>query len=242
MCSSDLIVEAHDWAKCTSSRSTKLVHGGVRYLEQMDFGLVTEALHERGLLHRNAPHLVHPLPFIVPSFAWWEGPFYGAGLKLYDALAGRLNLRPSRMLGHDEVVARIPNVHREGLRGGVEYHDGQFDDARMAISLLRTALVHGAAAAAGVRVRALRKDAGRVTGAEAACAVTGTTIQIRATMVVNCTGIFADTVRQMDHAGSAPMIEPAQGVHVVLDRSFQPSDTAIMVPHTDDGRVLFVIP
>ena len=236
------IVEAIDWAKCTSSRSTKLVHGGVRYLQQMDFGLVMEALHERGLLHRNAPHLVHPLPFVLPSYRWWEGPFYGAGLKLYDALAGRLNLQPSRFLSHDEVVARIPNVHRDGLRGGIEYFDGQFDDARMAISLLRTALDHGAAAANAVRVTGLVKEGGRVRGAEAVCGVTGRAFRIRAKAVVNCTGIFADEVRRMDDGGARPMIEPAQGVHLVLDRSFQPSDTAIMVPHTDDGRVLFVIP
>ena len=236
------IVEAHDWAKCTSSRSTKLVHGGVRYLEQMDFGLVKEALRERGLLHQNAPHLVHPLPFIVPSFKWWESPFYGVGLKLYDALAGKLNLKPSRFLSRDEVIARIPNVHLDGLHGGVEYYDGQFDDARMAVSLLRTALQHGAAAASGVRVTGLLKDAGKVSGAEAVCAATGAALRIKARVVVNCTGIFADAIRQMDAPAATTMIEPAQGVHVVLDRSFQPSDTAIMVPHTDDGRVLFVIP
>lgn len=236
------IVEAHDWAKCTSSRSTKLVHGGVRYLQQMDFALVTEALHERGLLHRNAPHLVHPLPFVVPSYRWWEGPFYGVGLKLYDALAGRLNLKPSRFLSHDEVVARIPNVHLDGLRGGVEYFDGQFDDARMAVSLLRTALQQGATAANAVRVTGLVKQGGRVRGAEALCADSGRAFRIRAQAVVNCTGIFADEVRRMDDDAARPMIEPAQGVHLVLDRAFQPSDTAIMVPHTDDGRVLFVIP
>ena len=235
------IVEALDWASCTSSRSTKLVHGGVRYLEQMDFGLVREALHERGLLHRNAPHLVHPLPFVVPSFHWWEGPFYGAGLKLYDALAGSLNLQSSRFLSRDEVVRRIPNVHLEGLRGGVEYFDGQFDDARLAISLLRTAEAHGAVALNGVRVTGLVMDGGRVRGVEAAsdCGWRG---RVPARVVVNCTGIFADAIRAMDGSAASPMIEPAQGVHVVLDRSFQPSDTAIMVPHTDDGRVLFVIP
>jgi len=236
------IVEALDWAAGTSSRSTKLVHGGVRYLEQMDFGLVREALHERGLLHANAPHLVHPLSFIVPSFKWWEGPFYGTGLKLYDALAGRLNLKPSRLMTREEVIARIPNVHLDGLRGGVEYYDGQFDDARLAISLLRTAQAHGAVAARSMRVHALVQEGGRVAGVEAQCGITGRTVRIRARAVVNCTGIFADAIRAMESPDAQPMIEPAQGVHVVLDRTFQPSDTAIMVPHTDDGRVLFVIP
>ena len=234
-------VEALDWASCTSSRSTKLVHGGVRYLEQMDFGLVREALHERGLLHRNAPHLVHPLPFVVPSYRWWEGPFYGTGLKLYDALAGSLNLRPSRFLSRSEVIHRIPNVHVDGLRGGVEYFDGQFDDARMAISLLRTAESHGAVAVNGARVTGLVMEDGRARGAEVA-PDDGEPFRVGARVVVNCTGIFADAVRAMDGSEAVPMIEPAQGVHVVLDRSFQPSDTAIMVPHTDDGRVLFVIP
>jgi glycerol-3-phosphate dehydrogenase len=177
----------------------------------------------------------------VPSFRWWEGPFYGTGLKLYDALAGSLNLRPSRFLSRSEVIHRIPNVHLDGLRGGVEYFDGQFDDARMAISLLRTAESHGAVAVNGVRVTQLRLEGGRVRGVEAV-SDEGDRFAVPARVVVNCTGIFADSIRAMDGSAAKPMIEPAQGVHVVLDRSFQPSDTAIMVPHTDDGRVLFVIP
>lgn len=236
------LVEAHDWAKGTSSRSTKLVHGGVRYLEQMEFGLVREALHERGLLHRNAPHLVHPLAFVVPSYQWWEGPFYGTGMLLYDALAGRLNLKPSRFLDRDEVIERIPNAHREGLRGGVEYFDGQFDDARMAVSLLRTALELGAVAATGLRVDELLLEGERICGAMVQEDSGEGRFAIRASVVINCTGIFADEIRAMDGTGAKPLIEPAQGVHVVLDRSFQPSEHAIMVPHTDDGRVLFVIP
>ena len=239
---STAIVEAHDWAKCTSSRSTKLVHGGVRYLEQMEFGLVREALHERGLLHRNAPHLVHPLAFVVPSYQWWEGPFYGTGMLLYDALAGRLNLKPSRFLDREEVLERIPNAHLDGLRGGVEYFDGQFDDARMAVSLMRTAVSLGAAAATGLRVVELVMEHGRVRGAVVHEDEGDTRFPVRARAVLNCTGIFADGIRAMESARAVPMIEPAQGSHVVLDHSFQPSDHAIMVPHTDDGRVLFVIP
>ena len=239
---STAIVEAHDWAKCTSSRSTKLVHGGVRYLEQMEFGLVREALHERGLLHRNAPHLVHPLAFVVPSYQWWEGPFYGTGMLLYDALAGRLNLKPSRFLDRDEVLARIPNAHLDGLRGGVEYFDGQFDDARMAISLMRTAVACGAAAATGLRVDELLIENTRVRGARVQDDESGAAFTVRARAVINCTGIFADSIRSLESTRAVPLIEPAQGVHVVLDRSFQPSEHAIMVPHTDDGRVLFVIP
>lgn len=240
---STCLVEAYDFAKGTSSRSTKLVHGGVRYLEQLDIALVMEALHERGLMHQNAPHLVHDLAFLVPRFTWWEGPFYGAGLKLYDVLAGKRNLGPSRFLSRDETVAAIPNVARDGLLGSIEYHDGQFDDARMALALARTAADHGAVVINQVRVTALRKDsAGMVCGVDATDVESGRAILMRATVVVNACGIFSDELRVLDDGTTKRMIEPAQGVHLVFDRAFQPSNRAIMVPHTDDGRVLFVIP
>jgi len=236
------LVEAHDLAKGTSSRSTKLVHGGVRYLEQLDIALVREALHERGLMARNAPQIVGDLRFVVPRYSWWEAPFYGAGLKLYDALAGKLNLAPSRLLSRDETIAAIPNVQRDGLLGGVEYHDGQFDDSRMAVALARTAADHGALILTRCRVDSLRRDGDRVSGAVVVDEESSRRLSIRARCVVNATGIFADSIRRLEHAGAAPVIEPAQGVHLVLSREFQPSASAIMVPHTDDGRVLFVIP
>lgn len=236
------LVEAHDFAKATSSRSTKLVHGGVRYLEQLDFGLVTEALRERGILYRNAPHLVGDLEFVVPRYKWWEGPFYGIGLKLYDALAGRLNLAPSRQLDREATMRAIPNVEPEGLLGGISYHDGQFDDARMAIALARTASDLGAAVANRVEVVGLEKRSGHVQAARVRDVETGREFAIRAEVVLNATGIFADSVRRMDDPEAKPQVEPAQGVHLVLDASFAPGRTAIMVPHTDDGRVLFVIP
>jgi glycerol-3-phosphate dehydrogenase len=240
-----LLLEAHDFAKGTSSRSTKLVHGGVRYLEQLNFSLVREALRERGLLYENAPHLVHNLGFVVPRFRWWEGPFYGVGLKLYDALAGEENLAPSRGLSREATIAAIPNVERDGLIGGVMYHDAQFDDARMAITLARTAADHGAVLANGMEVVSLmRTDAGRgqTCGVIARDADTGQHHRILGRVVINATGIFSDAVRQLDDANAEPMTTLSQGVHLVLDASFQPGDNAIMVPHTDDGRVLFVIP
>ena len=237
------LLEGGDFASGTSSRSTKLVHGGVRYLEQLDIALVTEALRERGIMHTNAPHIVHDLAFVVPQYSWWEGPFYGAGLKIYDLLAGKRNLAPSQMLTAQETIDAIPNVSREGLVGGVRYHDGQFDDARMAIALMRTAQDHGAVLVNHVRVTALQKGpSGRVNGLRAVDGESGREFSVRARVLVNAAGIWSDSIRRMDESTAQAMVEPAQGIHLVLPREFQPSDTAIMVPHTDDGRVLFVIP
>ncbi len=236
------LVEAADFASATSSRSTKLVHGGVRYLAEMQFALVTEALEERALLCANAPHLVHDLAFIVPRYHWWEGPFYGAGLRLYDALAGRRNLGPSRALSRDETIRAIPGVREEGLLGGIEYHDAQFDDARMALALARTAAARGACVANRVRCTGLVKVDGQVVGAEVRDLESGRAFTVHASIVVNATGVFADEVRRLDDADARPSLVPSRGTHIVLPRSFLPGDHAIMVPHTDDGRVLFVIP
>lgn len=237
-----LLVEAHDFAKGTSSRSTKLVHGGVRYLEQGDIPLVLEALRERGLLHRNAPHLVHHLSFIVPRYRWWEGPFFGLGLKMYDFLAGRLNLERSRLLDRATTLARIPNIEPENLLGGVEYFDGQFDDARLAIALARTAAGHGACVLNYARATGLLKREGLVRGLRVGDVETGESFEVGARVVINATGIFADEIRAMDEPAAPAAVQPSQGVHLVFDRSFLAGDSAIMVPHTDDGRVLFVIP
>lgn len=237
-----VLIEAHDFAKATSSRSTKLVHGGVRYLEQGDIPLVLEALRERGLLHRNAPQLVHHLSFIVPRYKWWEGPFFGIGLKMYDLLAGRLNLEKSRLLDRDATLDLIPNIEPEHLLGGVEYFDGQFDDARLAVTLAQTAADHGACMLNYVKATSLLKQSGLISGLCAEDVESGETFQIRARVVINATGIFADTIRAMDDATGPNVVQPSQGVHLVLDRSFLQGDSAIMVPHTDDGRVLFVIP
>ncbi|MEI6070173.1 MAG: glycerol-3-phosphate dehydrogenase/oxidase [Verrucomicrobiae bacterium] len=237
-----LLLEADDFSKGTSSRSTKLVHGGVRYLEQGDIPLVLEALRERGLMHRNAPHLVHHLSFIVPRYQWWEGPFFGIGMKVYDALAGKLNLSPSRMVSREETIARIPNIERENLLGGVEYFDGQFDDARLAIALAQTAAHHGACVLNYARVTGITKDNGLTSGAAFVDVETGRKYSARGSVVINATGIFCDEIRMMDDPSAPPAVQPSQGVHLVFDRSFLQGDSAIMVPHTDDGRVLFVIP
>jgi glycerol-3-phosphate dehydrogenase len=237
-----VLLEAHDFAKGTSSRSTKLVHGGVRYLEQGDIPLVLEALRERGLLHRNAPHLVHHLSFIVPRYKWWEGPFFGIGLKVYDALAGRLNLAKSKLLSREETLSRIPNIEPEHLLGGVEYFDGQFDDSRLAISLAQSAVDHGASVLNYVPVTGLTKANGMVNGVQCKDGETGKVYELKSRVVINATGIFADEIRLMDEPTATRAVQPSQGVHLVFERDFLQGNSAIMVPHTDDGRVLFVIP
>lgn len=238
-----VLLEQHDFGKGTSSRSTKLVHGGVRYLQQGNISLVMEALKERGLLLRNAPHLVHDLEFIVPNYAWWEAPFYGIGMKVYDLLAGKYGFGPSQILSREEVLALIPTLSQDGLRGGVKYHDGQFDDSRLLIDLASTAAQHGAVLLNYTRVVSLTKDGeGFVHGLTCRDEESGTSYDIAARSVINATGPFCDEVRRVDDPASKPIIAPSQGVHIVLSKDFLPGDTAIMVPHTRDGRVMFAIP
>jgi glycerol-3-phosphate dehydrogenase len=237
-----LLLEAHDYARGTSSRSTKLIHGGVRYLAQGNLHLVRESLHERGLLKRNAPHLVHDLGFVVAAYQGWRLPFYGVGLKLYDALAGRLNLKPSRFLSRGETLGRVATLKRAGLKGGILYFDGQFDDARLAITLLRTFEDHGGVALNAAAVTGLIKTAGRVTGVEVRDTETREVFAVQGRVVINATGIFADSVRHLDDPRAEALLSPSQGVHVVVDRRFLPGGTALMVPRTEDGRVLFAVP
>jgi glycerol-3-phosphate dehydrogenase len=237
------LVEQSDFGKGTSSRSTKLVHGGVRYLQQGNISLVMEALKERGILRQNAPHLVHDLAFIVPNYSWWEAPFYGIGMKVYDLLAFRYGFGSSRHLGKEEVLARIPNLEHEGLRGGVLYYDGQFDDSRLLINLAQTAEQQGAVLLNYARVVGLTHGAdGFVDGFVFADVESGQQHTIRARCVINATGAFSDAIRRIDDPAAAPIIAPSQGVHLVLERSFLSGDCAIMVPRTSDGRVMFAIP
>jgi glycerol-3-phosphate dehydrogenase len=238
-----LLLEQSDFGKGTSSRSTKLVHGGVRYLEQGNISLVMEALRERGILRQNAPHLVSDLAFVVPRYDWWEAPFYGMGLKLYDLLAGEYGFGKSQLLTREETLARLPTINTDGLRGGVVYYDGQFDDTRLLINLAQTAVDHGGTVLNYAKVTALIKgDDGFVAGAEFQDCETGHTSRVISKVVINATGPFSDSVRRLADPAVDPMIAPSQGVHLVFDRSFLPGDSAIMVPHTTDGRVMFAIP
>jgi len=231
------LVEQHDFAKGTSSRSTKLIHGGVRYLKQGNLSLVREALHERGLLLRNAPHLVHPLPFVIPAYRQWDRLYYSAGLKLYDRLAGDLGIEPSRLLGLQETIDRLPGLRPDKLCGGVLYHDAQFDDAGLAVSLARTLSDLGGNPVNYLKVVAVRKGVVRAVDQE-----TGREHTLRAKAVINATGVFADEIRRLEEPACEPMLAPSQGIHLVLPQAFLPGGNALMIPKTDDGRVLFAIP
>lgn len=237
-----LLLEKFDFAKGTSSRSTKLVHGGVRYLQQGNVALVLEALRERGLLIQNAPHLVSNQSFIVPNYDWWGGPFYGVGMKVYDMLAGKLGLGPSKILSRQQTLKHIPTLEPQGLRGGVIYYDGQFDDSRLAINIARTAVDLGGVVLNYMSVNGLLKTNGMVSGVVAEDTISGKSHEFNARVVINATGVFTDDILRMDSEQATPIVAPSQGVHIILDKEFMPGKSAIMVPHTDDGRVLFAVP
>ena len=245
-----VLLESHDFAKGTSSRATKLLHGGVRYLAQGNISLVYEALHERTTLLHNAPHLAQPLAFVMPSYAWWETPFYGLGLVLYDLLAGKAGLGKTRLLGRAGALAALPGVNPQGLKGGVKYWDGQFDDARLAITLAKTAAQAGALLVNYCRVDELLYTDGKVSGLRCQDSETGQSIAVNAGCVINATGVWVDALRHKDGEMTMPvsgkpvrdMVAPSQGVHLVVDAEFLGSDVALMVPKTADGRVLFAVP
>jgi glycerol-3-phosphate dehydrogenase len=236
------LIEQGDFAKGTSSRSTKLVHGGVRYLGQGNVALVKSALRERGLLLRNAPHLAYSTAFVIPNYSWWGGPYYAFGLTLYDLLAGRLSLGSSKWLSRDETVGHLPTVETKGLASGVLYYDGQFDDARLAVNLAQTAVERGAVLVNYCACVGLTKSAGQVDGVLARDGETGAEFAIKARAVINATGVFVDELRRFDDAKSSPMVTVSQGVHLVLPKEFLPGTSALMIPKTADGRVLFAIP
>ena len=237
-----LLLEQVDFSKGTSSRSTKLVHGGVRYLQQGDVSLVFEALKERGLMFKNAPHLVTNQSFIIPTYDWWGGPFYTVGLKVYDLMAGKLGLGPSKHLSREEAIEALPTVEQEGLKGGVIYQDGQFDDSRMAVSLAQTAVDYGATVMNYCKVIRLLKHGELISGVVAADQETGEEFRIKSKVVINATGVFTDEIVRMDEPGKPDMITTSQGIHIILNKEFLPGNHAIMVPHTSDGRVLFAVP
>ncbi|WP_286757351.1 glycerol-3-phosphate dehydrogenase/oxidase [Roseivirga sp. UBA838] len=238
-----LLLEQHDFAKGTSSRSTKLVHGGVRYLQQGDISLVLEALKERGLMIKNAPHLVKNQAFVIPNYEWWDGPFYQVGLKVYDLMSGKLGIGSSKKLSKEETIKYIPTIGQHGLKGGVVYYDGQFDDARMALSLAKTARqFNGVVLNYFPVIDLIKNEEGIICGVKAKDQETGKIHAIKARAVINATGVFADKVKKMDEPEVKDMIQPSQGIHLVVSKEFLPDKYAIMVPQTKDGRVMFAVP
>jgi len=238
-----VLLEKADFAKGTSSRSTKLVHGGVRYLAQGDIALVLEALKERGMLLKNAPHLTQNQPFIIPIYTWWDRIQYSAGLKIYDWMAGKLRLGKSRFISKSETIRRLPSVNQDQLKGGVVYHDGQFDDARLALNIAQTADEMGACILNYIKVSGLMKnESGKITGLSLIDEQSKEKLTIQAKMVVNATGVFADKILQMDNPDAPKTIQPSQGIHLVLDLDFLGGKDALMIPKTRDGRVLFAVP
>jgi glycerol-3-phosphate dehydrogenase len=243
------LVERYDLASGTSSRSTKLIHGGVRYLEKAvkefdrsQFALVRDALRERAVLIRNAPHLCHPLPLVTPLYNWLQVPYFMTGLKLYDALAGRQNLATSRFVDAKEAKRRFPQLREEGLRGGVVYYDGQFDDARMNLALALSAAERGAIVVTHAAVVDLHVEEGRVAGATVEDAEGGGRTSVAARAVINAAGPYADAIRRMSSPDAEPMLSASSGIHVTLDARFSPPDTGLLIPQTEDGRVLFLLP
>ena len=236
------LVEAGDFAQATSSRATKLVHGGVRYLASGQIHLVYEALHERAVMMRNAPHLVKPQAFLLPAYRRWELPYYGAGLMAYDLLSGRSSMGPTRLLGKAATLEQIPNLQAQALSGSVLYHDGQFNDARLALALARTAEDHDAVVLNYARCAQLLRTDGKVTGALVVDVETGQEVAVHAGVVFNATGIFTDEVRHMDDAKAPPLLTVSRGTHLVVGASVLGGSAGIMVPKTRDGRVIFAIP
>jgi len=236
-----LLLERGDFACATSSRSTKLIHGGVRYLRQGNLALVCESLRERELLLRNAPELVKPLAFVVPGYRWWEKPYYAIGLGLYGLLSGGTLPRP-QMLSREKTLAHLPSLNPQNLRGGELYYDAQFDDARLAIAVMQAIAERGGVPLNYVRVSSLLKQNERICGVRAVDLESGTENEIEARVVINATGVFSDSVRRLDDSNAPQMLAPSQGAHIVLPASFLPGDAALMIPRTDDGRVLFAIP
>lgn len=241
-----ILLEQADFSKGTSSRSTKLVHGGVRYLQQGDVLLVREALHERGRMLRNAPHLVEDMRFIIGQYRWWERAFYTIGLTFYDLLAGSLGFGKSLPLSKKTVMSEIPGLREEKLMGGVVYHDGQFDDSRMAVTLALSAQDAGALCINYAKVKSLLKDSsGKICGVSAVDTLPGEgeeTFDVKGKVVVNATGVFVDEIMSMDEPETSRKVQPSQGVHLVVDASFLGGKSALMIPKTSDGRVLFGVP
>ena len=237
------LLEMVDFAKGTSCKSTKLVHGGVRYLQHGDVMLVLEALRERGRMKRNAPHLVKDQSFVISNYTYWNNFLYFCGLTFYDMLSFGFGYGRSRFISSKKVIKYLPTTIKRGLKGGIVYHDGQFDDSRMAVNLAQTCAELGGIVVNKAKVTAMLHDeTGKVAGVKFTDAESGEEITLKARCVVNACGVFVDHVMSMDAPEHKKMVTPSQGVHLVFDKKFLPGDCAVMIPKTSDGRVLFAVP
>lgn len=237
-----LLVEQYDFAKGTSSRSTKLVHGGVRYLAQGNIKLVRESLKERGLLLKNAPHVCHNLSFVLPCYSLWQKIYYGIGLKVYNFLSGALSLGKTKIITSKITKTLLPTINSANLKGAVIYQDGQFDDSRLAINLAQTAVDNGGTVINYCAVTGIIKENKKITGVQLSDTINGKLYETKCKVLINATGVFADKIMQMDESMMKKMILPSQGIHLVFDKHFFPEQAALMIPKTSDGRVLFAIP
>ena len=237
-----LLLERDDFGKGTSSRSTKLIHGGVRYLQQGNIRLVRDALRERGLLLKNAPHIAHPLKLVLPAYRWYEKLYYGLGLKLYNFLSAKLSLGTTELLSVKRTQEYIRGLDGKKLSGGVAYFDGQFDDARLCITLALTASDVGGTLLNHCEVTGLIREEEKVKGVVIKDLLNNETHEARGTIVINATGIFVDEILRMDEDGLPTTVTPSQGIHIVVEKKFFPGDQALFIPRTDDGRVLFAVP
>ncbi|MCC5929109.1 MAG: glycerol-3-phosphate dehydrogenase/oxidase [Cyclobacteriaceae bacterium] len=237
-----ILLEQHDFAKATSSRSTKLIHGGVKYLEQGQFSLAFESMRERFNMLQNAPHIVQDLSFVIPAYDWWDNPYYSLGLKLYDMVAGKLGMGASRSLNYEETLAALPTLRHTSLRSGVRFTDGQFDDARMSVSLAQTAHREGAVLLNYCKVTALLRKGELISGVMATDQLSGKSYRINARIVINATGVFCDDINRMDNDKSRPLLKPSKGVHLILDKSFLPGGNALLIPKTEDGKIFYAVP
>ena len=237
-----LLVEQYDFAKGSSGRSTKLVHGGVRYLAQGNIKLVRESLRERGLLLKNAPHICHDIPFILPAFRWWEKWYYGIGLKFYDLLSGKLSLGKTTILSKKTTQQLLPAINSEKLNGAVLYHDGQFDDSRLAITLAQTAAEQGACIINYCKLISITKSGKKVSGIVIMDTISGKEYSLNCKVLINATGVFTDKIMEMDDINHKPILTVSQGIHIVVEKKFFPGENAMIIPRTDDGRVLFAVP
>lgn len=237
-----LCIERTDFSKGTSSRSTKLIHGGVRYLEQGNFNMVKHALQERWFLLKNAPSATHKIPFILPVYSWWRYFYYGFGLMLYDFLSGKFSIGKTRFLHRNAVIENIPTINQKSLKGGIQYYDGQFDDSQISIALARTAIQKGATTINHMEALDFIYDDGKLAGLIIKDTLSGENYEVRSQVVINATGVFADEMMKKDDQSHTNMVSPSQGIHIVVDRHHYDSGKALLIPKTSDGRILFAVP